>query len=677
MKVNLSVPEELQDILSNESFLTDKTIMIIFGDKYEGKVIASALDLKDITTSLSNLEQKVKKTLKISNQEYNQIECLIQDNIKSAEVINDRHLESKKVKQITVNKYSQNRRGPLYEAVLVNGEPYFVTLDESDLNDKVKLVHRIEEPTRTIIPPKIDEYLSESYSFKSKEEIDSYLEKARKETVFSLYKKAKSIASKYIDQEPHIVILVAIDITSSYSQDRFSTVHYIGIFGDNGTGKSSIGDTFEALAYRSLNTTDPTTANIFRSLGTIEPGQITLILDESERIDENSEMKSILKTGYDIRKTVQRVNKITEKPEKFFTYCIKMIIGERPPGPILGKGVNERILGDTVFYGDPQYDIKEVLNPTNTGSPELKDLLSEISEFRKTIFCYRLLHFRDHIPNIDLDIRGRNKELVKPYLQLFSRFKTEEDKRIYEEIQDTFTTLLAIKNEKKTSTLEFALIPFIIDLMAESKTKTIKFSDLWGRLPNYIKGTFNEYRPNEYNTEDFGTIYRNKLTNTLEKIGVKTKRHNSYVELLFNEKKVKKTTSQYGFVFQEKMGEYNSDRSERSEGSLDLKSEEIQGAGENNSEMLPKRDHKTTENNLNTTGNGVNSTLSKPCDNKKSEDIDESVHSVHSVHHSDNNLKPNLYRIGNTDTIGCYDCKMKGDRWFMNKHPCTGSLSKK
>jgi hypothetical protein len=388
-------------------------------------------------------------------------------------------------------------------------------------------------------------------------------------------------------------------------------------------------------------------------------------------------MKSILKTGYDIRKTVQRVNKITEKPEKFFTYCIKMIIGERPPGPILGKGVNERILGDTVFYGNPQYDIKEVLNPTNTGDPKLKELLSEITEYRKTIFCYRLLHFRDHIPNIDLDIRGRNKELVKPYLQLFSLFKTEEEKQIYEEIRDTFTTLLAIKNEKKTSTVEFALIPLIMDLMAESKTKTIKFSDLWGRLPNYIKGTFNEYKPNEYNTEDYGTIYRNTLTNTLEKIGVKTKRHNSYVELLFDEKKIKKTAGQYGFVIQEKIGECNSDRRERSEGSMDLDMGEIQGVSENNSEILPTNDDKSTENNLDTVEDGINSTISKPWDNKKREDLDDSLHCVHGDHPSDNDLKPNLYRIGNTDTIGCYDCKMKGDKWFMNKHPCSGALKKK
>ena len=150
-----------------------------------------------------------------------------------------------------------------------------------------------------------------------------------------------------------------------------------------------------------MNTTDPTVANIFRSLGSVEPGQLTLILDEAEKVDQNPEMMSILKTGYDYRKTVSRINQNTGKPERFFTYCQKMIIGERPPSPILAKGVNDRILGDTVYYGNPQYDIKEVLNPTDTGGQELKKLFDEINESRKILFAYRLLHFRDPIPNID------------------------------------------------------------------------------------------------------------------------------------------------------------------------------------------------------------------------------------------------------------------------------------
>ena len=68
---------------------------------------------------------------------------------------------------------------------------------------------------------------------------------------------------------------------------------------DNGSGKSTIGNVFEFLGYRCVNMTDPTTANLFRIFGTIEAGQCTLVLDEAEKIDQDKDMMSILKTGYE------------------------------------------------------------------------------------------------------------------------------------------------------------------------------------------------------------------------------------------------------------------------------------------------------------------------------------------------------------------------------------------
>ncbi len=625
-----------------------------------------------------NLEQKVKETLDISDQDYIQIEYIIQENIKSDEVKDDNAQEIRNIKRVVVNKYSQNRKGPLFEAALVNGEPCFVTLDDSNQNIRLKLVSRIEEPSRVLIPPTIDEYLSEPYEFQSQAEIDLYVEKARKEDNLSLYKKARSIVSKYIDQESYMINHIAIYIVSSYFQDRNSTAHYTGIFGDNGTGKSSIGDTFEAVSYRPFNTTDPTPANIFRSLGNVEAGQITLILDESERIDQNLDMMSILKTGYDIRKTVSRVNQNTGKPEKFYTYCQKMIIGERPPGPIIGKGVNERILGDIVFYGNPPHDIKEVLNPTNTGSPELKELLSEITEFRKIMFVYRLLHFEDYIPDIRLQIKGRDKELVKPYLQLFSyNINTLEEKQIYEEIKNTFTKLLEIRNEKKHSTIEYALIPLILILMEESKKrKPIKFSELWDLLQYHIRGELNKNKPNEYNTEDYGTIYRNTLTNILQKLGVRTKRHNSYVELLFDYKKIKKTASQYGFTIQEKIGDRNSERSERSERSIDSLVKNIPIVEEkqaNNNAKVATRDN---ENGLSDAKDDLKGTFVETSEDNRDDPpyMEPSQPSQPSPEEDEQDrTNTSLYRIGKTDTWGCEKCNLKGDKWFMQKHPCKGT----
>ena len=77
-----------------------------------------------------------------------------------------------------------------------------------------------------------------------------------------------------------------------------------------------------------------------------------------------------------------------------------------------------------------------------------------------------------------------------------------------------------------------------------------------------------------------------------------------------------------------------------------------------------------------TTKNDENNDISTMSDNEKDDDPSQNAHSAHSahrVHPADNVLKPNLYRIGKTDIIGCRDCKMKDDRWFMQNHPCRGS----
>ena len=31
-----------------------------------------------------------------------------------------------------------------------------------------------------------------------------------------------------------------------------------------------------------------------------------------------------------------------------------------------------------------------------------------------------------------------------------------------------------------------------------------------------------------------------------------------------------------------------------------------------------------------------------------------------------------IFRIGNTDSFGCPNCKLKGDKWFMQEHNCSG-----
>ncbi|MDF0681954.1 MAG: hypothetical protein P0116_13430, partial [Candidatus Nitrosocosmicus sp.] len=591
--MNFRIPDEIKNQVSSVEYTkSDKAITITFTNEQENKEIKFLpFNLKNIPTSLSNLETKVKDMMpNIPFGLYNQIEDLISFGIKdlvkeearefgnvSVNDINDNctfesEKKIRKKKIIVVNKYSQNRKGDLYESVLIQKNPIFVKIRDGPSKDKgiedtnevlnsdyenlpIFTIEFIEENTRILIPPSQEEYLHNPYEFQSLNEIKYVAETIhRKETLFSLYRKTKSIVSKYVDQEEHIINLIAIDIVFSYFSDRFSTVHYTGIFGANGSGKSSIGDIVEALAYRAVNTTDPSAANIFRSLGSVEPGQITLVMDEFDKIDQSPQIMAILKTGYDIKKIVSKVNQYTGIPEKFYTYSSKYIIGERPPSMGIAYGVMDRTFANIVYYGKPRYDIKEILNPTDTGGQEYQQLYQEIEEHRKKLFVFRFLHFKDKIKNINVGIEGRNKELVKPYLQLFSDIKTVEDQEVYDELQNTFQILLKIKNEKKEFTIEATLLSLILQLMEEeSKIGTITFSYFWDRMQYHIRGKIDERKPNEYHSEEFGTIYRNSISNILQKLGVTSKHCRNNTQLIFDKKKIMKNAIQYNISIQTKL----------------------------------------------------------------------------------------------------------------------------
>ena len=116
-------------------------------------------------------------------------------------------------------------------------------------------------------------------------------------------------------------------------------------------------------------------------MGIIEAGQCTLVLDESDRISDDIDIMNILKSGYDFNKKVTKANTNSWSQEWFFTYCLKIIIGEKSPNKLKAKGLLDRILLFTVFVlGDTDFDIKEVVNQQERVL-HLEKALAELLDF--------------------------------------------------------------------------------------------------------------------------------------------------------------------------------------------------------------------------------------------------------------------------------------------------------
>ena len=307
-----------------------------------------------------------------------------------------------KTHSVVAFKYSNNKRGPLYESVILAGHPMFIKYE----NGQVKVVEQIEEGSRIIRPPRREECPFPVYEFAKLTEVEAYIDRAKNKliSIESLYSKTKEIVLKYVDQDEPIIILLVVDIIWSYFQDLFPTTHYINVTGDNETGKTSIGFVFQYTGYRPVRATAISAANYYRTLGAVEPGQCTIIEDEADNIEEDPGKLKILNGGYEYTAIIPKINMNSRNQNQtwFYGYCLKILISNKPLNPNKAKGLAERTL---TYHCKPAvrnnlHSIKEVII-NSPGDPIKQKLYQELMDFRKLMLCYRLIHYTDHIPDID------------------------------------------------------------------------------------------------------------------------------------------------------------------------------------------------------------------------------------------------------------------------------------
>jgi hypothetical protein len=312
-----------------------------------------------------------------------------------------------------IQKYSTQTT--IAESVIVAGVPYFAVARTSGDSNAVNITLEDSIPVTGTLeyrPFQNEAYLNKPYSFKSREEFDLAIERAKGESRDTLYKKVKSIWKKYIDADDFHISICAADTIFTYFQDKIGMTHYLFV-GNNNCGKSNNLTVLKFLAYRNFTSTDMTAANIYQFLGDKEEGQGTLCEDEADRIDEDRQKMAIHKNGYITGFPVSRIDtSFGRKQIKLNTYCFKAFAAERFPDPFRAKGFNQRVLEMQCYYGDPEQDISEVVNPA--GAEEFQYLLDELEETRNLLLAYRLLHFHEAIPDIKINIKGREKQLFKP-----------------------------------------------------------------------------------------------------------------------------------------------------------------------------------------------------------------------------------------------------------------------
>ena len=526
----------------------NKTIVI----NYNEKSIRFNIDHNNWMRTIKNFEGEAKGiindlTLKsclktFLNKNYNEIAQ--NDNTGLDDIKNN----GKQI--VKIFKYSNCGKITLHEAIILNGKPVFIKYNQD--NQRIEIVEKIVETTRIIRPPSREEYPYTPYEFTSIDELGSFIEKAKTITLDELYIKCKSIFLKYIDQDNHIIILLTTDSIWTYFQDLFPTTHYFEGVGTNDVGKSSIGYTFEYTAYRAVKATAISGPNYYRLLGPTEPGQCVIIEDEGDGISEDPHKVTIFKAGYELDSKVPKINMNIKDQEQnwYYAYCYKVILAEKSLNPTKARGVIDRTFSGHCKPGNPKQSIKNIVNNKINKSPKCLELYNELSDFRKLMLCYRLVHYNELLPEIDTGLKNRDNELCNPILQLF--YGTQA----INEIIPTLEIFVKQRRERRSNSLEAALYPIIkniINLIQKDslnnneKILEVYYSEIWNAITEgeWIEG--NQVKLNQYETLDYGILYQNSLSKFIsDKFGAKIDRKPRGSILIFDQDKFDKFEEIYG-----------------------------------------------------------------------------------------------------------------------------------
>jgi hypothetical protein len=433
---------------------------------------------------------------------------------------------------IPISKYSFNGKGELHEAVIVRGKPYFITF----ANGKIELIDKIEENTRILRAPEKEEYPYKPYEFESMEEIQQFISKALDISKDELYTNSKSIFTKYVDQDEYVINLLTMDSIWTYFQDLFPATHYVECIGTNDVGKSTIGYTFEYTGYRVIKATPISGANYYRMLGSIEPGQCVIIEDEGDNISEDPDKIRILKNGYEYTGKVPKINmnSYDQKQIWYKPYCFKMILAERSLSQWKARGLVDRTFTLHCRPGSVKYSIKEVITENINKDPLLQKLYDELTDFRKLMLCYRLVNYRNALPNIETGLKNRYNELCKPLLQFFCGTNA------FKEITQTLQVFINQRKDRIENSIEVIVYPIIEHAVSEFGN-IISARALWELITGSLEGYFdtdrdgNKTKPTLFHSEDYGDLYMKTMTSMIcDKFGAKLKHGNRGNMLVFD-----------------------------------------------------------------------------------------------------------------------------------------------
>jgi len=375
-----------------------------------------------------------------------------------------------------------------FESVYVDGKPFFLVKN----SENFKVMESLEIDGETVCPKEEKHIPYEPYGVFQGNVPDRE----------ALYWKVRNEFDLFIDVESIWKDVLAACTLLTYHQEKLQTTPYLFLYGDNESGKSTILQILNCLAYRPMFGVTVPSADLYGYLETSD--SIGCILeDEIQGIHKDLDKTKIYKSGYKQGAVVPRtILTQFERLIKYFrTFCFKACASEQI-SPI--KGFNERFLFIPMVEGTPQKEWADIS----------KEDLARLRELRSMLLKWRMLSRNWDLPEVKLIVKGRLKELWKPILQITSGLTAFDG--LFKFVEDQRTERVSTKQ----NTLEGHIVKTVVDLFNESKEPLdyIPFQTIWNELRFDLDGKIDDRKPHVMDTSEFFEVSKNKIGYRLREV---------------------------------------------------------------------------------------------------------------------------------------------------------------
>ena len=360
-----------------------------------------------------------------------------------------------------------------------------------------------------------------------------------------LFWKIRGEFRSFVDVEPIWKDVLGACVLFSYQQEKLLTVPYIFVYGDNESGKSTVLQLLKFLCYRPMYGVTVPAPDIYGYLEDID--SIGCVLeDEVQGIRKDIDKIKIYKAGYKQGAVVPRtiLTQYDRIIKYYNTFCFKACASEQIPQV---KGFRERFIEIAMVEGYPEKEWTDIT----------KQDLKRLYELRNMLLKWRLLSREWQLPEPQLSMRGRLKELWKPILQI------TDGLTIYETLTDFVEKQKNERLSSKQNTLEGHIVKVVTELHNQAKVKPvpyIPFQTIWLELATDLEGKIDEKKPHVMDTSEFFHVTKSKVSYRLREVlsgqsktvrekipGGKDEECPRIKAYEFNEEKMRRVAKKYGF----------------------------------------------------------------------------------------------------------------------------------